>query len=460
MASATRNLPVAAPLPAPPVVPRSGSLRTTPPFDGPLPFRVQLGWEEWMAGQIRLLGRPWGSQEEPAPRLTAPRTRTRAEERPVPSRFSQIPLEGPLPRGAEREALPIDTAWHPLTVAMVVPPFALPLWRAALSYGPDPTPKKPVAPTPARAPEPSPQPVTPPVASAVDMAESVATFFVIPPEAIPTEAIPAGPPSPVVTSSPVQVNWPATATEPEPSPAPVTMMPPLEVVVNPAATVEDDLPLREENASAVERAVNVLPLWAWMALVAGLMLVGGYFFLPWRQWTGTASPTGTSRPGTPASLPTGPDWQTKKAEDVRGTARGRQLAVYAPAPTLRDFRLEMVASVQEQGIGWAFRVMNERNYHLLRLERAPVLTLTRFVVANGRETHHEKLTLPPALDATQPFTVALAARGHRFLAQVNNVVAGEWTDSRFPSGAVAVVSETGDRFIVRDVAVREGTARR
>jgi hypothetical protein len=159
----------------------------------------------------------------------------------------------------------------------------------------------------------------------------------------------------------------------------------------------------------------------------------------------------------------GTGWMSEWVSDSTGSALGRQISLYRPSSRMSDYRLEFVGGIERKSLGWAFRVVDSKNYQVAKLQRSTQgvpLELIRFAVVRGVEGRHAQTTLPLGI-GVGVIRVRLDAIGSLFTISVQNHVVEEWVDDRLKTGGVGFLNERGEQGQVKSVQIsfRNGTGR-
>jgi hypothetical protein len=159
----------------------------------------------------------------------------------------------------------------------------------------------------------------------------------------------------------------------------------------------------------------------------------------------------------------GTGWMSEWVSDSTGSALGRQISLYRPSGLMSDYRLEFVGGIERKSLGWAFRVVDSKNYHVAKLQRSNPggpLQLIRFAVVRGVEGRHAQAMLPLGIGGGV-IRVRLDAIGSRFTISVQNQIIEEWVDDRLKTGGVGFLNERGEQGQVKSVQISftHGTGR-
>lgn len=336
-------------------------------------------------------------------------------------------------------------------------------------YGFAPKPEEPAAKETQRV-EAKPQPKVPPTENAVQLAARRAQELKDR-EAARIKQIPAQPPK--AKESPKPEAKKEEVKKPEPAPKPEIKKPEAkkEEPRKPDAKKEvaDKAEVKPEPVkfeAVVETAaptfgVKIEPAgggkakWA-IAAVLVLCAGGGFIYSRSGKPKDVALPRSAPSAG---QITMGADsWLTDWAGDTAGSARGRQITLYKPARGKRDYIFEFSASPEQNAVGWAFRVKDNRNYYCMKLEWAGEgaqrkAQIVKFAVVNGEEQPHRVTALRQPVEITRPARVILDVRGSQFSTQVNGVHVDHWMDNQIAEGTVGFTNERSERAIVRTVKV-------
>src|SRR5262249_29590591 len=119
---------------------------------------------------------------------------------------------------------------------------------------------------------------------------------------------------------------------------------------------------------------------------------------------------------------------------------------------------EFQGQIQTKALGIVLRASDANNYQAVRLatmKPGPLstLTMTRYVVANGKEGPRTETAIPLTVGPDTLYRVVAVVEGDHFGITVNGVFAGAWTDGRLHSGGVGFFADKGDSARVRSVHV-------
>lgn len=143
-----------------------------------------------------------------------------------------------------------------------------------------------------------------------------------------------------------------------------------------------------------------------------------------------------------------------------GYVRPAALRLWKPSLSMSNYEFEFVGQIQRNGMSWAFRAPDVRNYYATKLTlngpaSQPNAGLVRFVVLGGRECERVELPLPMALSRATDYHISMSVRGSRFLTSINGQLVSSWTDSRIGRGGVGFFAEGGDMAAVKWATLSE-----
>ncbi len=212
------------------------------------------------------------------------------------------------------------------------------------------------------------------------------------------------------------------------------------------------------KGSAATGLWHRMPWWERCAAVAVFLLsIGG--------WLINGRPTEDKRSSRPISLPSpaapapgmGSDsWASERATDLAGVALNRQLSLYRPSKTMKDYVVEFQGTIQERALGWIVRAKDASNYYCLKLEvdKAGAAKLIRFGVINGKEDAHTQLPLSMLPKPENgAYKVRVEAKGPKISTYINGQAVDVWVDERIPQGAAGFTNERSERAVVKSVQV-------
>ncbi len=212
------------------------------------------------------------------------------------------------------------------------------------------------------------------------------------------------------------------------------------------------------KGSAATGLWHRMPWWERCAAVAVFLLSIGGWLINGRPAEDKRSSRSISIPSPAAPAPgMGADsWATERATDLAGAALGRQLSLYRPSQTMKDYVVDFQGTIQERALGWIVRAKDSKNYYCLKLEvdKAGAAKLIRFGVIDGKEDAHTQLPLsmlPKSENGT--YKVRVEVKGPKISTYINGQAVDLWVDGRLSQGAAGVTNERGERAIVKSVQV-------
>lgn len=201
-----------------------------------------------------------------------------------------------------------------------------------------------------------------------------------------------------------------------------------------------------------------MPWWERCAAVAVFLLSIGGWLINGRPAEDKRSTRSVSLPSPAAPAPgMGADsWASERATDLAGAALNRQLSVYRPSKTMKDYVVEFQGTIQERALGWIVRAKDASNYYCLKLEvdKAGAAKLVRFGVVDGKEDTHTQLPLsllPKPENGA--YKVRVEAKGPKISTYINGQAVDVWVDERLAQGAAGFTNERGERAVVKSVQV-------
>jgi len=144
------------------------------------------------------------------------------------------------------------------------------------------------------------------------------------------------------------------------------------------------------------------------------------------------------------------EWARTWSYDRSGTVRPGHMAIYQPTLGLRDYVLEMKASIERRSIQWMVRASNPQNYHLARLNVTPGAPLTRlelerWSVVNGRAGRVTRLPLPHGGANQTVYSIRVEVNGDSVSTYLQDQAIDTFSDSRLAKGGVGLVGSADDR---------------
>jgi hypothetical protein len=201
-----------------------------------------------------------------------------------------------------------------------------------------------------------------------------------------------------------------------------------------------------------------MPWWERCAAVAVFLLSIGGWLINGRPAEDKRSSRSISLPSPAAPAPgMGSDsWASERATDLAGAALNRQLSLYRPSKTMKDYVVEFQGTIQERALGWIVRAKDASNYYCIKLEvdKAGTAKLVRFGVIGGKEDAHTQLPLsllPKPENGA--YKVRVEAKGPKISTYINGQAVDVWVDERLAQGAAGFTNERGERAVVKSVQV-------
>jgi len=212
------------------------------------------------------------------------------------------------------------------------------------------------------------------------------------------------------------------------------------------------------KGSAATGLWHRMPWWERCAAVAVFLLSIGGWLINGRPAEEKRSSRSISLPSPAAPAPgMGTDsWASERATDLAGAALSRQLSLYRPSKTMKDYVVEFQGTIQERALGWIVRAKDASNYYCLKLEvdRTGAAKLIRFGVIDGKEDTHTQLPLSMLPKPENgAYKVRVEAKGPKISTYINGQAVDLWVDERLPQGAAGFTNERGERAVVKSVQV-------
>ena len=144
-----------------------------------------------------------------------------------------------------------------------------------------------------------------------------------------------------------------------------------------------------------------------------------------------------------ASLPAG--W----SRHPDGYMRTGQLALYRPSLNFTDYRLEFFGQIESQGLGWAVRASDPRNYYAMKFKvmepgLRPVLAAVHYAVVAGKPGRRVETPLNVMIHNRTPYHVAVDVKGNRVTTSIEGEEVDSWTDESLKVGGVGFYSDAGE----------------
>lgn len=152
------------------------------------------------------------------------------------------------------------------------------------------------------------------------------------------------------------------------------------------------------------------------------------------------------------------EWARSWSYDQAGTVRPGQMAFFQPTLGLRDYVLEMKASIDRRSIQWMVRASGPQNYHFARLNVTPGAPLTkleleRWSVINGRTTRVTRLPLPHGGANQTLYSIRVEVSGDSITTYLQDQVIDTFNDSRLREGGVGLIGAQDDRARIYGIRV-------
>lgn len=156
----------------------------------------------------------------------------------------------------------------------------------------------------------------------------------------------------------------------------------------------------------------------------------------------------------------GTDWAKSWSYDGTGFARPGRLALLSSSFPLSDYRLEFTAQIDRKAIAWVFRAADRNNYYATKLVEskrgvAPVFSIVRYAVIDGKERFKAELPLPITPSAKTLLHVKQEIRGAQFTTYLDGGIVDTWSDSSLARGGVGFFADPGESAYIRSIAVAQ-----
>ena len=155
-----------------------------------------------------------------------------------------------------------------------------------------------------------------------------------------------------------------------------------------------------------------------------------------------------------------PDWARSWSYDGTGFARPGRLALLSGSLPLDDYRLEFTAQIERKAVAWVFRAADRNNYYATKLVEskrgvAPVFSIVRYAVIEGRERLKAELPLPVTPSARTLLHVRQEIRGAQFTTYLDGGIVDTWSDASLARGGVGFFADPGEAAYIRSIAVAQ-----
>jgi len=144
------------------------------------------------------------------------------------------------------------------------------------------------------------------------------------------------------------------------------------------------------------------------------------------------------------------EWARSWSYDRSGTVRPGQMAIFQPTLALKDYVLDIKASIDRRSIQWLVRASNAQNYHFARLNVTPGAPLTkleleRWSVINGKTGRVTRLPLPHGGANQTLYSIRVEVRGDSITTYLQDQVIDTFSDPRLQEGGVGLIGGREDR---------------
>ena len=144
------------------------------------------------------------------------------------------------------------------------------------------------------------------------------------------------------------------------------------------------------------------------------------------------------------------EWTRTWSYDRSGTVRPGNLAIFQPTVALRDYVVEMKASIDRRSIQWLVRASSPQNYQFARLNVTPGSPLTalefeRWTVIDGRMGRVTRLPLPHAGANQTLYSIRVDVNGDSITTYLQDQVIDTFNDPRLQDGGVGLIGAHDDR---------------
>jgi len=136
------------------------------------------------------------------------------------------------------------------------------------------------------------------------------------------------------------------------------------------------------------------------------------------------------------------DWAKSWNRDAAsGFIRAGQLALYRPSQRFSDYRLEFLAQIEGESIGWVYRAPDLQNYYATKLVvlkpgPLPSMALVRYQVVAGQETERVQIPVRTVMHNGRPYRIQQEVSGQGFTTSIEGEVIDFWTNDRLRTGGV------------------------
>jgi hypothetical protein len=146
-----------------------------------------------------------------------------------------------------------------------------------------------------------------------------------------------------------------------------------------------------------------------------------------------------------------------KLEPSKGV-EPHSLALFRNSKGMADYRLEFTADVAKNGVSWAVRAANPRNYQALQITQRKTgaetqLWLTRYTVKSGKDGPRTQVPLQIQMPAQSVWLIRLEAIGDSCTLWVENQIANSWSEASLPGGSIGFFAGKGDEYMLKKVRI-------
>jgi hypothetical protein len=127
------------------------------------------------------------------------------------------------------------------------------------------------------------------------------------------------------------------------------------------------------------------------------------------------------------------------------------LALFRPSLDYRDYRVEFFGQIEHQGMSWAVRARDPKNYYAIKFTVVEpglrtMIAIEHYPVVKGRKGHHIRVPLPEVMfHSNTPYRVEVAVKGNRITTSIEGQQVDSWSDDTLPRGGVGFFAEAGER---------------
>jgi hypothetical protein len=143
-------------------------------------------------------------------------------------------------------------------------------------------------------------------------------------------------------------------------------------------------------------------------------------------------------------------WAEGWTHSPEGWVRPGALAIFQPAQSFKDYRLEFFGQIESKSMDWAVRAKDHQNYHAMKFAviepgLRPVLAMVHYPVVNGQHGKPIQTPLNIMVHNNTAYHFAVDVKGNKVTTSIEGQEVDSWTDDTLVAGGVAFFSEAGEK---------------